>query len=272
MDIIIFALLLFFAVIFTAIPTLFAFIYSHPWIALAVIAVSIVASATSKQRKKTAFGRLIASNLPYLISFIAARSDRKRDIVLNAKSILQEHFETATVRKIMQQLKKCNENGVSDTELKNACFALASQLNYNSRCQLYTILQQITGTPTPEEDAVLQRIAIMLNLAYSNRDSDYQSFYEAFRRFAEGAYSGYNAGSERQRQYSEDIDCDPYKILGLSKTASNDEIKKTYRRLCKQYHPDKTANLPENERAEAEKKIREIIAAYDKIKQERPGL
>ena len=271
MDLIFFILLFFIGIIFTIVPRLFAFIYSHPWIALALIACAIAASATSRQRKKTAFDRLIADNLPFLISFIAAHSDRKRDIVLNAKSTLQQHFEAGTVRRIMMLLKKCDESGVSDSEVKHACFNLASQLGYNSRYQLYDILQQILGTPTHDEQAALQRIAVMLNLAFTNNDNAYQSFYDFFRDFAEGYSESYEGG--QQRQYRQpNIDYDPYKILGLTKDASNDEIKKTYRRLCKQYHPDKTAGLPENERAEAEKKIREIIAAYDKIKQERPGL
>ena len=54
---------------------------------------------------------------------------------------------------------------------------------------------------------------------------------------------------------------DPYKVLGVSRDASDDEIKKAYRELTKKYHPDLN---PGN--AEAEKKMHEINAAYDQIK------
>ena len=54
---------------------------------------------------------------------------------------------------------------------------------------------------------------------------------------------------------------DPYSVLGVSKDASEDEIKSAYRRLAKKYHPDLN---PGN--AEAAKKMNEINAAYEQIK------
>lgn len=54
---------------------------------------------------------------------------------------------------------------------------------------------------------------------------------------------------------------DPYKILGLDRDASDEEIKRTYRQLVKKYHPDLN---PGDE--EAAKKMRQINAAYEQIK------
>jgi|CZCB01.1.fsa_nt_gi molecular chaperone DnaJ len=53
---------------------------------------------------------------------------------------------------------------------------------------------------------------------------------------------------------------DPYRVLGISETASDEEIKQAYRRLAKKYHPD---THPGD--AEAEQKMKEINAAYDEI-------
>ena len=54
---------------------------------------------------------------------------------------------------------------------------------------------------------------------------------------------------------------DPYKVLGVSRDASDDEIKQAYRRLAKQYHPDRNPGD-----AQAAKKMQQINAAYEQIK------
>lgn len=54
---------------------------------------------------------------------------------------------------------------------------------------------------------------------------------------------------------------DPYKVLGISPDASDDEVKKAYRELTKRYHPDLN---PGDQNAAA--KMNEINAAYDQIK------
>ena len=51
---------------------------------------------------------------------------------------------------------------------------------------------------------------------------------------------------------------DYYKILGLNKNATEDEIKKAYRKLAKKWHPDKNRNNPK-----AEEKFKEIQEAYE---------
>ena len=54
---------------------------------------------------------------------------------------------------------------------------------------------------------------------------------------------------------------DPYKVLGVSPDASDEEIKQAYRRLAKKYHPDLNPGD-----AEAARHMQEINAAYDQIK------
>lgn len=64
---------------------------------------------------------------------------------------------------------------------------------------------------------------------------------------------------------------DAYRVLGVERDASDAEIKRTYRLLMSQNHPDKLAGkgLPESMREMAEERTREITHAYDLIKQAR---
>ena len=60
---------------------------------------------------------------------------------------------------------------------------------------------------------------------------------------------------------------DPYSVLGISRGATDDEIKKAYRALSRKYHPDANINNPNKDQAEA--KFKEIQQAYQQIMKEK---
>lgn len=60
---------------------------------------------------------------------------------------------------------------------------------------------------------------------------------------------------------------DPYQVLGVSRNASDDEIKKAYKNLSRKYHPDANINNPNKE--QAEERFKEIQQAYQQIMKEK---
>ncbi len=59
------------------------------------------------------------------------------------------------------------------------------------------------------------------------------------------------------------------KILEIERSASDEDIKKAYRKMAMKYHPDKVSQLGEDYRKSAEEKFRKVNEAYEKIKKER---
>ena len=83
---------------------------------------------------------------------------------------------------------------------------------------------------------------------------------------AQGGAAGKTAAGGRAAAPS-----NSYAVLGIDSRASNEEVKKAYRKLAQEYHPDRIASkgLPEEFNTFAHEKFREIQEAYEAIKKER---
>jgi len=62
---------------------------------------------------------------------------------------------------------------------------------------------------------------------------------------------------------------DPYAVLGIDRNADDRAVKRAYRKLISEHHPDRLGDLPEDMRKRAESRASEINAAYDRIKEMR---
>ena len=88
--------------------------------------------------------------------------------------------------------------------------------------------------------------------------------------FGGNTYSGYSCqnGSSSYQRTTNTYTTDKskyYTILGVSKNASQDEIRKAYHKLAKEHHPDKFVNSSDSEKKYHENKMKEINDAYENL-------
>ena len=129
--------------------------------------------------------------------------------------------------------------------------------------QLQVMAVAADGRVHPAEHAMLVRVARRLGL----HEADVSQL-EALLRAATGGPSAAGAPPTKDRL------ADAYAALGVTPDASAAEVKRAYRKLMSQNHPDKLAarGLPESMRPVAEERSREINSAYDLIKSARSDL
>ncbi|MEJ2219960.1 MAG: J domain-containing protein, partial [Desulfobacterales bacterium] len=88
-----------------------------------------------------------------------------------------------------------------------------------------------------------------------------------FQQKGSGEYSGRNR-SDSKNQFSEDRaggEWDPYRVLGIDRSASIEEIKHAYRDLAGKYHPDKLEHLGDEFKVLAETRFKDIQQAYQEL-------
>jgi DnaJ like chaperone protein len=102
------------------------------------------------------------------------------------------------------------------------------------------------------------------SLGVSEHELAALSAMKGYASAARGPRGGYGP-----RPVSRPADIDPYAVLGIGRDAHERDIKRAYRKLMSQHHPDKLGDVPDAIKQRAEERAREINAAYERIKAER---
>jgi len=130
--------------------------------------------------------------------------------------------------------------------LDQVTFQIRSHVDYNSRIQLIQMLFGVAnadGHIPDSEKNVIGMIASGLGISAP----DFQSVMNMYVKNTDSAY----------------------KILEIDSSASDDEVKKAYRKMAVKFHPDKVAHLGEEFQIAAKEKFQKVNEAFEKIKTER---
>jgi DnaJ like chaperone protein len=144
----------------------------------------------------------------------------------------------------LQELKHFVNGG--EIPLERICEDIRLRTQIEVRIQLMHYLFGIAkadGHVADVEIQVIQRISSLLAVPHSDFESVKNMFYR-------------NVNSD-------------YAVLGIERTATEEEIKKAYRQMAIRYHPDKVAQMGEEFQHGAKEKFQKIQEAYESIKKQR---
>ena len=182
-----------------------------------------------------------------LLVLIAAVMNADKKVLASeldyVKQYFVQNFGRASAQEAMLMLRDILKQSIP---VRDVSIQIKNKLDYSSRLQLIHFLYGVSYSDrkvSPEEIKVIRMIAGYLGITEKDMDSLQSMFYK-------------------------DIDS-AYKILEIDPTATNEEVKKAYRRMAIKYHPDKVNYLGEEFRKTANEKFQKVNEAYERIKKER---
>lgn len=180
-------------------------------------------------------GKIMHSEMEFVRQFL--RQNFGEQAVNQGQEILLKLFEVQK-RQGEQEFRKT---------IHQSCTEIKHYMDVSQRLQLLNylvIIAKVDGYVSPEEIKALKEVARHLGLTAKDVDSMLSM------------ESGARADSNIE---------DAYKVLGISPTATDDEVKAAYRKMALKHHPDRVATLGEDIRKAAEKKFQDINDAKERI-------
>lgn len=166
----------------------------------------------------------------------------KSELTYVKKYFIQQFGEDSAIE-ALQMLKKILDQ---DIPISTVGQQIKQNLDYASRLQLLHLLFGVAladGAVDSSELNVITSIAGSMGIS----SKDFESIKSMFVANVDSAY----------------------KILEIERSATDEDIKKAYRKMAVKYHPDKVSHLGEDFQKQAKEKFQKVSEAYEKIKKER---
>lgn len=169
---------------------------------------------------------------------------RKSELDL-VKKFLRQNYGEEEGRQALQFLKEILQQNI---DYRAVAQQISRHINYSIRLTFLHFLLDLShadGEYTQAERLVIERILTAMGIA----DADYRSLLALY-------------GKQKDPDWA-------YTALEIQPSATDEEVKKAYRRMAMKYHPDKVASAGEEIRQKANEKFRAINEAYETIKKQR---
>jgi DnaJ like chaperone protein len=212
---------------------------------------SALSSATQKQLRgsqgQTNAEAIFVTNLVAIMTKICMAdghiSKEERNVIHNffAKSLGYSGEQLRFIDAII------NETDRRNPDLRQICLAIDKFANHEQRFVLLDLAYNIAAVDhviTDDEQRAIDEIVSAFNLSHEEHES-----IKARHPIARAS--------------------DHYTVLGVDSSASNEELKKAYRHLAKQYHPDKVSHLGGELVEFAHQKFQEINESYQALRNQR---
>lgn len=206
---------------------------------------SQTAHRTTTTARRTSEQDFKASLLVMIACVMKADGTAQKAELAVVKKFLVANFGEQGALEALQLLKKLLEQPINEMEVARQ---INQYMNYSSKLQLVRLLFDIAyadGEVNSAELNMIQRISVSFSLS----QADFESLKAPFVKNVDQNWA--------------------YKSLEIEPTATNDEIKKAYRRMAMKYHPDKVHNLGEDIKKSATDKFRAVNEAYEHLKKQK---
>ena len=208
--------------------------------------------------------------LVLIAAVIKSDGSVKREELDYVKQFLRKNYTEEKAKTLLLMLRELVKPETY-IDVDAVCLQIKQNTDYTTRYHMMDFLFALAVADNayfPEENKVIRVIASRLGI----NSRDYVSMFTRHvngrfnSRAGNNGYSGSYGGSRSYGSASTASRKDPYKVLGLTSAATDEEVKKAYRRLAMKYHPDKVDGMGEEVKKNAEAQFREINEAYEQIK------
>jgi len=204
---------------------------------------TIVAGTGNPAASRSGRGDFMFSLTVLATAIMKADGRMTRSELTYVKDFLLRNFGEEATREGLTMINKLRSQEIP---VMQVCTQIRYNMNPTLRTQLLYFLfgiAQADGQVCEQEIRLLENISAWLGLDSTTFNSLKSMYYTE----SDSAYT----------------------TLGVSPDATNDEVKKAYRRMARENHPDKVSHLGEDIRKAAEEKFTRINIAYEKIKKQR---